>query len=395
MKFLVHSSDCAYNTITKRWVCNLAQRFSNPTEFTLVAGSYRCSTADSYPIAVYLRSEALQKLCKTHHSIELAPHEIISDAFGILRMSDSSDVFHLESRFHFPVHSHLTEQKLDFYFTDNRTLLNGVYTPPMVQGVTDTMMEAHATADDIVVWIDMAQAGAVLDFSNNQSVIDGVVGKIISRVPGGSLQLNAAGGSAANSLKYVAIGECRGIAQAGAANGYAVGSYALNPDLAAGHHFLLFQSLSNANSFDVLWQSGSLHVFVYSGTIQFKNEANAYVDTGITVLDSTDYLLEFEYTADEVTGQTQVRLTKLSDDTTISAADQGPLQDPDGTGRWYSTAQDSLGGTLSDYVHCTSQAADDVRNYLKQKYKGEATVPVVDPNGKDAVFQLELDIDIK
>ena len=79
MKFLVHSSDCAYNTITKRWVCNLAQRFSNPTEFTLVAGSYRCSTADSYPIAVYLRSEALQKLCKTHHSIELAPHEIISD----------------------------------------------------------------------------------------------------------------------------------------------------------------------------------------------------------------------------------------------------------------------------------------------------------------------------
>ena len=134
MKFLVHSSDCAYNTITKRWVCNLAQRFSNPTQFTLVAGSYRCSTADSYPIAVYLRSEALQKLCKTHHSIELAPHEIISDAFGILRISDSSDVFHLQSRFRFPVHSHLTEQKLDFYFTDNRTLLNGLYTPPLSSG---------------------------------------------------------------------------------------------------------------------------------------------------------------------------------------------------------------------------------------------------------------------
>ena len=46
-------------------------------------------------------------------------------------------------------------------------------------------------------------------------------------------------------------------------------------------------------------------------------------------------------------------------------------------------------------MHCTAAAADDVRNYLKQKYKGEATVPVVDPNGVDAVFQLELDIDIK
>ena len=83
MRFLVHSSDCVYNTETKRWVVNLTQRFSNPTQFTLTAASYRCSTADSYPIAVYLRSEALQNLSKLHHSIELAPHELISDALGV------------------------------------------------------------------------------------------------------------------------------------------------------------------------------------------------------------------------------------------------------------------------------------------------------------------------
>ena len=388
MKFLVHSSDCAYNTLTKRWVCNLAQRFSNPTQFTLVAGSYRCSTADSYPIAVYLRSEALQKLCKTHHSIELAPHEIISDAFGILRMSDSSDVFHLQSRFRFPVHSHLTEQKLDFYFTDNRTLLNGIYTPPLVQGVTDTMMEAHVTALDIIVWLDLSQDGSVLNSSQEQAVIDESVTKIISRAPGGALQLTAA----PDKVKLVAFGETHAVTRQGtAAWGSISGSAANLPDLDEGHHFLLFKSPEVVSGLDVLWQSGSLHAFVYSSTIQFKDPANGYLDTGITVLSSTDYLLEFDYDETHV----QVHLTKLSADSTITATDQGPIQDPDGTNRSFSTAQANMMSHHGSYVHCTSEAANDVRNYLKQIYKGEATVPVIDPNGVDAVFQLELDIDIK
>ena len=52
-------------------------------------------------------------------------------------------------------------------------------------------------------------------------------------------------------------------------------------------------------------------------------------------------------------------------------------------------------GRGSGVWHVSAAAADDVRNYLKQKYKGEATVPVVDPDGKDASFFLQLDIDSK
>ena len=137
--------------------------------------------------------------------------------------------------------------------------------------------------------------------------------------------------------------------------------------------------------------SPGLHCFVYSSTIQFKDPQNGYLDSGITVLSSTDYLLEFDYDENNV----QVHLTKLTDDTTISALDQGPLQDPNGTSRSFSTAQANMMSHHGSYVHCTSEAAEDVRNYLKQVYKGEATVPVVDPNGVDAVFQLELNIDIK
>jgi len=397
MRYLVHSGNSTYDQSTKRYSFNLDRRFPNPTRVRISKINFVASTADTYPTVVYLRSTAVDNLIKTKHTVELTDenHENPSDVLAVLEETHNVARYRQDGTLTFPIHGHMASTVFDFYFTNNATFLNGTYTPTEVPGTTDVMMEAHAAADDIVVWIDMAKAGAVLDFSNNQSVIDGVVGKIISRVPGGSLQLNAAGGSALNAVKFAAIGECRGIAQAGATNAYAVGSYALNPDMDAGHHFLLFQSLSNANGFDVLWQSGSLHAFVYSGTIQFKDPANAYNDTGITVLDSTDYLLEFEYTAGVVTGQTQVRLTKLSDDTTETASDQGPLQDPDGTGRWYSTAQASLGGILSDYVHCTAAAADDVRNYLKQKYKGEATVPVVDPDAKDASFFLQLDIDSK
>ena len=261
MRFLVHSEDCDYNETKKEFFFDLAKRFDNPTQFRLIGATFEASTAESYPISVYLRSDAIRRLSSKAHTTELQKrattvHETNSNVLGILRPGFENNVYHLTTPFVFPMHAGTTEICVDFQFSNNRTPLNGIYVPPLVQGVTDTMMEAHATANNILVWIDMAKNGTVLDFSNNQSVLDGVVGKIISRVPGGSLQLSAAGGSAQNAVKYVAIGECRGIAQAGATNAYVVGSYAGNPDLGAGHHFLLFQSLNNANGFDVCGNPG-------------------------------------------------------------------------------------------------------------------------------------------
>ena len=214
MRFLLHSSDCVYDSDTKRWVCHLAQRFSNPSQITLVAATYKCSTADSYPITVYLRSEALQRLAKSHHSIELAPHELISDALGVLRLSDDPMVFHLESRFRFPVHSHLTEQKLDFFFTDNRTILDGVYTAPAVPGVSDTVMQALVDSGDIRIWLDLKTSGNILNNDNDPAAIDDSVSKIISRTPGGTLQMSPNG---VDKVAFKALGEGRGVTRQGAA----------------------------------------------------------------------------------------------------------------------------------------------------------------------------------
>ena len=89
-------------------------------------------------------------------------------------------------------------------------------------------------------------------------------------------------------------------------------------------------------------------------------------------------------------------LTKLSDDTEQVSGDLGMLNDPDALyGRAFSTAQAHMNSIMGDYIHCDLTSGTDVKRYLKQIYRGESTVPVVDPNGRDAQFQLELDIDTK
>ena len=195
-----------------------------------------------------------------------------------------------------------------------------------------------------------------------------------------------------DKVKFVALGAGYAVTRQGtAAWGSIAGSAALLPDLDEGHHFFLFKSPPDASGLDVLWQSGSLHCFVYSDQIQFKDPANGYVATGLVVLDSTDYLLEFQYNDT----QTQVFLTKMSDDSMQVVIDMGPIQDPDGTNRSFSTGQAHMNSYHGMYVHCTPAAVADVRKYMRQRYKGEATVPVVDPNGKEATRQHELRIDTK
>ena len=390
MRYLVHKGNSTYDVASKRFFCNLDRRFPNPTTVKLSKANFIASTADTYPTVVYLRSAAIDDLIKLKHTVELTDeaHENPSDTLMVLEETHDVARYRSPGAVTFPVHGHKATSKIDFYFTDNRTVLNGVYTPPLVQGVTDTMMEAHVTADDIIVWLDLDLTNSVLNSSQEQAVIDETVMKIISRAPGGSLQLTAA----PDKVKFVALGETHAVTRQGSASwGSISGSAANLPDLDEGNHFLLFKSPADASQLDVLWQSGSLHAFVWGDTIQFKDDTNAYVDTGLVVLDSTDYLLRFKYTA----LQTQVYLTKLSDLSVEVVIDQGPIQDPDGTNRSFSTAQANMNSYHGSYVHCTEAAASDVGNYLRQKYKGEATVPVVDPNGKDASFFLQLDIDTR
>ena len=134
----------------------------------------------------------------------------------------------------------------------------------------------------------------------------------------------------------------------------------------------------------------TLHLYYWNDTLQYKaGSPEIYVSTGLVVLDDTDYLLEIKYTP----AGSNWYLMKLSNESVSSALNLTALRGHDVTQvKMISTAQSHQLGTFSDYVHCTPDAAGDVWAYFLQKYKGQATVPVVDPDGKDASFFLELEI---
>ena len=117
MRFLVHSSNATYNAVTKRYTVQLDRRVSNPTQLEIVGCSYVASTADLYPLTVYLRSDWAQNLAKQKHTVELKceQHEDSSNVLGVLRKDASSNGFTLYKPFRFPVHGHMIQRTVDFF----------------------------------------------------------------------------------------------------------------------------------------------------------------------------------------------------------------------------------------------------------------------------------------
>ena len=390
MRYLVHKGNSTYDVASKRFFFNLDRRFPNPTTVKLSKANFIASTADTYPTVVYLRSAAIDDLVKLKHTVELTDeaHENPSDTLMVLEETHDVARYRAAGAVTFPVHGHKATSKIDFYFTDNRTVLNGVYTPTEVPGTSDEDMDSFVSAGSVIVWIDMSKDGNVLNNSQVQASEGESVSKIISRAPGGTLQLTGA----PNKVKFTSLGEGKAVTkQTGGTWSYLVGSATGLNDLATGSHFFLFKSPSDSTGLEVVWQSGGLHLFVWGDQIQYKNSADAYEQTGLVVLDNTDYLLQVAYDSTE----SNFYLTKLSDESEQSALNQEPIQNPDGTARYISTAQSHMNGTFGDYVHCKPSVAAAVKTYMLQRYSGAATVPVVDPNGKDASFFLQLDIDAK
>lgn len=245
MRFLIHSSDSTYDATTKKFTVTLDKRVSNPSQLSVVGASFGASTEASYPLVVYLRSDWAQKLARTKHTVELKgnDHENPSNVLGVLRRHNSDSKFVLDRPFRFPIHGHTVERVVDFYFTDGASKLNGVYTPVEVPGTTDAMMEAHVTAGDIVVWIDLSKDGNVLNNSDDQAAIDDSVSKIISRTPGGSLQMSPNG---VDKVKFVALGEANAVTGQ-ASSGSISGNIAGVDDLDEGNHFFLFKSPADAS----------------------------------------------------------------------------------------------------------------------------------------------------
>ena len=390
-RYLFHSEEAAVEN--GRFVFTLDKRIHNPVRFRLTrAGFTRTTSTDAAPHAVYLRSDALSELCTRKHTVQAKSvnHHDPSNVLAVLEERHATERYSmLGATPSFPCMPHGNKTQIDFYFTNNNTVLPPSYAAPEVPGTSDVDMDALIASGDLLYWVDMDLDGAVLNNALVQASVGESVNRIISREPGGPLTFITSG---ADKIQFAAMGpETFGIMQQDAAAwAYSIDStYPNLTDVVTGSHIFLLKSPPNPAGLEVIWQSSSLHMFWWSNTLQYKNAAEAYVQTGLTVLPATDYLLEVAYTPTE----SNWHLTKLSDSSTESALAQEALRSPTATEvKMISTAQSHQLGVFSHYAMCTPAAVAQVKSYFTQRYTGATTESAPDPDAVDATFFAEIEI---
>ena len=119
MKFLLHSSQAAYDSASKKWIFNLDQRIHNPTQIRLAKATFT-STGDTsvHPSVVYMRSDALARMISIKHTGELRVdnHPNNSNVIATLTETHARGRYRIIGGQTFPVNPNQSERKIDIYF---------------------------------------------------------------------------------------------------------------------------------------------------------------------------------------------------------------------------------------------------------------------------------------
>ena len=139
MRFLVHSGNATYDPTLKKYLFNLDRRIPNPTKMKISKVNFIASTASRYPQVVYLRSDAIDTLIKVKHTLDLTDdnHENSTNVLSVLEETHNIERYRSSGAVMFPIHGHKASTKIDFYFTDNNQILDGIYVVPSQPGVSD------------------------------------------------------------------------------------------------------------------------------------------------------------------------------------------------------------------------------------------------------------------
>ena len=165
MRFLVHSEDATFDSTTGKYFFNLDRRIADPVRIKVLQAAYTAATQATYPQVVYLRSSKLNEVIRNKHSVHLVDvgHENGTDVLCAMLETHTIGRYNLQVNKvpTFKVQSHIPIRKLDFYFTNNTTLLPG---EPAAGGgsnaaVTDSDIGA---IPDLKMWMDM-EPGNMLD----------------------------------------------------------------------------------------------------------------------------------------------------------------------------------------------------------------------------------------
>ena len=164
VRLLLNSQDAAYDSSTKKYSFVLDRRLDKPEKVRVVKAHYTAATTASYPLVVYLRSDALSSLIRSKHTLRIKNqnHEATENILGTLSETHAIGRYDIQNdgrTFVADPHQHLTN--IDIFWTNNDALLNGGSSGSSSSGggsgsaVTDATIEAF---NDLTVWMDLAPA---------------------------------------------------------------------------------------------------------------------------------------------------------------------------------------------------------------------------------------------
>ena len=293
MRYLLHHTDATYDSTTKRWMYNIDRRVSNPTFLTVLTCTYPAAAAASYPSVVYMRSDAIIAMCKTKHTVELkaVDHENNSNVVAVLQETHTLGRYAMHRQVSFPVHGHTQTTRIDLYFTDGNTIMDGEVVGDSPASGLDADIVAIDT--DLLAWFDFAPARTLDAAYGEATDVGDEVANIYNRSPGPAtlVYVNQYG----NPLQLAAVGSARGITRDGSWQSFADTSTPTGDleNVFCVHSLFITPSTSGAHSY--LFDIMMLKIFTWtSNSIGYKDDAGSNAVLNFSTIPGRAYILTCE-----------------------------------------------------------------------------------------------------
>ena len=160
MRYLLHYTDSVYDATTKKYTFTLDKRVANPRTIRINKCTFTAATAATYPSVVYVRSDALTRMSRIKHTVELksSDHENNTNVIAVLEQTLIGHYALKSKDILLPVHGHTAHSRsFDLYFTDGSTIMDGELSSDSGAGSGSGTTDADiiAIGSDLCAWIDL------------------------------------------------------------------------------------------------------------------------------------------------------------------------------------------------------------------------------------------------
>ena len=172
MRYLIHSDDCSYDGATGIYNIDIDKKIFNPVNLKLMNIVFEAPTDDSYPLAVYCHSQAINDLVRAKHTLKLTAenHENESDVIAVLSEDQTAGRFRLRQTRRFPLNSATHIRSFDFRFTDNESIVGGGGGSTDFDEVEDDMALPSGTTKTGVIFRAFDTGGSASNYGDNENL---------------------------------------------------------------------------------------------------------------------------------------------------------------------------------------------------------------------------------